>query len=82
MNDKVNSEVNKAEEIESTTIDKNPEDVFELNLPIWAVVNFDSCVANDLTYDEAFEKMLEQKTKNASGLCIVTNDAAARISKS
>ncbi len=54
---------------------------FELNEQMWSVVTFESCAAKNLTYDEAFRKMQELKAQNASGLCIVTNEAAERIQK-
>jgi hypothetical protein len=75
-------EVKNAEVAEAKAEESNLEDVSELNLPIWAVVNFDSCVANDLTYAEAFKKLQELKAEKVSGLCIITNEAAARISSS
>lgn len=51
----------------------------ELDAPIWSVVKFDSCVADGLTYDEAAETLEKLKAEKVSGLCIVTNEAAARM---
>ncbi|MEZ5427814.1 MAG: hypothetical protein R2747_16210 [Pyrinomonadaceae bacterium] len=51
----------------------------ELNEPRWSVVTFEKCVARGLTYDEAFQKMEELRKENLSGLCILTDEAAARI---
>jgi hypothetical protein len=52
---------------------------FELSEPRWSVVTFETCAAKNLTYDEAFQKMKELNEQNFSGLCIVTDEAAARI---
>ena len=51
----------------------------ELGQPLWAVVSFDQVEAIGLTYAEAEQKMLELDAKGTTGLCIVTNDAASRI---
>lgn len=47
----------------------------------WSVVNFEACLASGLTYDEAFEKLQSYAKENISGLCIITDEAAKRISK-
>lgn len=59
----------------------SPEVSFELGEPRWSVVTFETCAAKNLTYDEAFQKMRELKEQNVSGLCIVTDEAAARLLK-
>ena len=46
---------------------------------LWSVVTFEECAASGLTYPEAMAKMAELRTENVSGLCIVTDEAAARI---
>lgn len=52
----------------------------ELAEPIWSVVTYETVAATGLTYDEA-EKLSEKlKTEKASGLCIITDEAASRIS--
>ena len=53
----------------------------ELRLPVWSVVNFDGRIAKNLTYEEAERKIAEMQTQNISGLCIITDEAAERISK-
>lgn len=66
---------------------KNPDDVSaveetnesELELPVWSVVTFDQCAASGLTYAQAAEKLEKLKAEKASGLCIVTDEVAARI---
>ena len=47
----------------------------------WSVVNFEACVASGLTYDEAVQEMKKHAKEKASGLCIITDEAAARIGK-
>ncbi len=47
--------------------------------PIWSVVTFENCAASGLTYEEAMARMAELRTEHVSGLCIVTDDAAARL---
>lgn len=51
----------------------------ELNAPRWSVVSFESRLANNLTYAEAAGKLEEFKAQKVAGLCIVTDEAAARI---
>lgn len=51
----------------------------ELNAPDWSVVSFETCLASNLTYDKALKKMKQFKAKKISGLCIVTDAAAKRI---
>jgi hypothetical protein len=52
----------------------------ELNEPRWSVVSFESVAVHGLPYAEA-QKWLEKLQKqNISGLCIITDEAAARIS--
>ncbi len=51
----------------------------ELEGKIWSVITFDTCAASGLTYAKAAEKLEELKAENISGLCIVTDEAAARI---
>ena len=51
----------------------------ELNAPKWSVVSFETCLASSLTYDGAVKKMKQLKAKKISGLCIITDEAAKRI---
>lgn len=51
----------------------------ELRESIWSVVSFEKCEASGLTYAEAEQKIKELETRNVSGLCIVTDEAADRI---
>ncbi|HEY0429054.1 MAG TPA: hypothetical protein VGC76_14835 [Pyrinomonadaceae bacterium] len=54
----------------------------ELNEPRWAVVSFEKTVAGNLTYAEAEQKRQQLENEKVAGLCIITDEAAARISKS
>ena len=51
----------------------------ELNEPRWSVVSFESIAAHDLTYAEARNQLEELQKQDISGLCIVTAEAAARM---
>ena len=52
----------------------------ELAALSWSVVSFDRCVAKNLTYEQAEEKIRELAEQKVSGLCIITDEAAERIS--
>lgn len=51
----------------------------EINAPRWSVVSFEERAAKNLTYAEAVEKMEQLARQKVSGLCIITDEAAARI---
>jgi len=51
----------------------------ELNEPCWSVVTFETCAANGLTYDEAAGELKKLAGKKVSGLCIVTDEAARKV---
>ncbi len=53
----------------------------EINASRWSVVSFDAVEAKNLTYAQAAEKLKRLEAKKIAGLCIVTDEAAARISK-
>ncbi|MGH9819155.1 MAG: hypothetical protein ACRD43_03215 [Pyrinomonadaceae bacterium] len=53
----------------------------ELHQPIWSVISFDRHEAVGLCYREAFQKLTELETDGVTGLCIVTDEAAARVGK-
>ncbi|HEX8736411.1 MAG TPA: hypothetical protein VF721_13870 [Pyrinomonadaceae bacterium] len=52
----------------------------ELNEPRWSVVSFESVAVYGLPYAEARNWLEKLQKQNISGLCIVTDEAAARIS--
>ena len=51
----------------------------ELDQPRWAVISFDRCEAGNLTYDAAGRLLAELEAKGVTGLCIVTDQVAARL---
>ena len=51
----------------------------ELREHFWSVVSFDKSEANGLTYSQAEQKLAELAAQKVSGLCIITDEAAARI---
>ena len=53
----------------------------EIKEPRWSVVSFEERAAQNLTYAEAAEKLKQLAAEKVSGLCIITDEAAARISK-
>ena len=52
----------------------------ELNQKRWSIITFEQCVAKNMTYFEAVQKLHELKKQNEAGLCIVADEAAARVS--
>jgi hypothetical protein len=52
----------------------------ELDLPQWSVVSFAQVEASNLTYTEATSLLAELESKKVAGLCIVTDEAASRVS--
>ncbi len=53
----------------------------ELLERIWSVISFDKCEATHLTYSEAIAMMDDLDSQRIPGLCIVTNEAADKISQ-
>lgn len=66
-----------------TAANKNAsvETTSEINAPRWSIVSFEKVEAKNLIYAEAVEKINQLKARKVSGLCIVTDEAAGRISK-
>ncbi len=63
--------------------DDPPDDVVpavgsRLDEPCWSVVSFDKLEAGGLTYAQAEELMSALDTESVPGLCVVTDEAAAR----
>jgi len=52
----------------------------ELNEPRWSVATYESVAFSGLTYQEALEWVEKLETQKISGICIITDEAAARIS--
>jgi hypothetical protein len=64
-----------AEEIE-------PENNFpsELVEPRWSVITYEAIAARGLTYPEAEKLAARLKAEKVSGICIITDEAAERVS--
>jgi hypothetical protein len=56
------------------------ESVSELDKPMWSVVSFERTEASGMTYRDAVAKLADLEANKTSGLCIVTDDAASRVS--
>ena len=52
----------------------------ELDLPQWSVVSFDACEGVGLTYAAAAQLLADKEAAGVYGLCIITDDAARRLS--
>jgi hypothetical protein len=65
------------EELEQITPENSLSELLE---PRWSVITFESCAVRGLNYDEALAWMKKLKAQGLSGLCIVTDEAADRIS--
>lgn len=68
-------EVAPAEGIESENL--LPSELVE---PIWSVVTYETVAAKGLTYEEAEKLAKKLETEKVSGLCIITDEAADRVS--
>lgn len=70
-------------EIKHTEVDAESEEneSNELAAPRWSVVSFETTAASGLTYDEASKILRELNRQKISGLCIVTDESAARMTK-
>lgn len=51
----------------------------ELNQPCWSVVTYKSVAVSHLTYEEASQWAEDLKKQGISGICVITDEAAARI---
>ena len=52
----------------------------ELTEQLWAVLSERGCEAMGLSYVDAHRMMFELKREKVSGLCVITDDAARRVS--
>lgn len=74
-------EENKSQAAEGEKKEDSAEDfASEMEAPRWSVVSFEKRVAKNLTYAEAIGKLEQLKTEKTAGLCIITDEAAERIS--
>ncbi|MGI8493771.1 MAG: hypothetical protein ACR2L1_00475 [Pyrinomonadaceae bacterium] len=58
-----------------------PETTGELELANWSVITFEGVAVSGLTYEEARKWLGKLSEQKISGLCIVTDEAAARMAK-
>lgn len=65
--------------ISETPETENSEAEAEMNAPDWSVVTFEGVAVSNLTYAEAREWIEKLDRQKISGLCIVTDEAAARL---
>jgi hypothetical protein len=85
MESKENPKIDKAATAQKTKVAPATETASdedfssELNVPQWSVVSFETCLASGLTYEGAAKKMKQLKAKKISGLCIIMDEAAKRI---
>ena len=65
--------------VKQAKIEKPEPPATDLDQPRWSVISFDRCEASGLTYAVAVEKMAELDAAGSAGLCITTDEAAARL---
>ena len=51
----------------------------ELEQPHWSVISFDKCEGGNLAYADAARLLSDLDAKGVTGLCIVTDETAARL---
>lgn len=52
----------------------------ELDAPRWSVISFERSEGNALTYRDALRLMDDLERKGVAGLCVVSDETAARVS--
>jgi hypothetical protein len=52
----------------------------EMEQPRWSVVTYESVAISNLTYAEALDWVRKLDSQKISGICIVTDEAAIKIS--
>ena len=61
------------------TVQTDAPTASELDEPIWSVISFERVEESGINYAAAIKLMSDLEASGIPGLCIVTNDAAARI---
>lgn len=69
----------KEKSLEKQKVDETEDHVSQLTMPVWSVIGFNHRFASGLTYEEATAELRELSKCEYSGLCIVTDQAAARM---
>lgn len=75
----ISDEAENAPEVAPANEDSSENLSSELNESRWSVITFESCAVSGLTYNEASHWMKMLAEQGLSGLCIVTDEAANRI---
>lgn len=57
------------------------EPTTEMDEPRWSVISFARCEASHLTFADAARRLSELEAAGIAGLCLVTDDAAERLSR-
>ena len=81
MNEEIGEMPNDAQEVENPSEENAPENASELSQPRWALISFDSIIAAGLDYDTAAEFLRAKQAEKIAGLCIITDEAAARMKR-
>ncbi len=81
LNDEKPSETAHDKEVAPAEEGSSEEVGSDLSKQIWSVVAFDGLAASGITYHEAKAKMAQLTGEKVSGLCIITDEAAARMAK-
>jgi hypothetical protein len=79
MTTEMTSEKDKEPENAQAAETENAAAGSEMSEPCWSVVSFESVAARGLTYTEAHKRLEKLEKQNISGLCIITDEAAARL---
>lgn len=64
--------------VRENNADENP--LSELDLPVWSVISFEKRVGKNLKYAQARELLEKFTGEKISGLCIITDEAAEKMS--
>jgi len=59
----------------------NIEIISEIDRPSWSVISFEGCEVYGLPYRQAADRMSQLEARGATGLCIVTDEAAKQIKR-
>lgn len=65
----------------ATTVTAKAAAGSDLESPRWAVLSFDNAEGGNLTYSDAVRLLSELDAKGIAGLCIVTDQTAARLAR-
>lgn len=71
----------KEKEEAAATAESEEKNLSEIAAPCWSVVSFETTAASGLTYQEAAKLLNELHKQKIAGLCIVTDESAARLTK-